>query len=243
MFLTKLWKRKAKNARALEMDRIVPTNTEREVRENPAMILAEAAMLGSGGAAIEAQEARGQKELIRSQVLPTDIRTKGGKEALEVAGVKFLGPVKGDELFQYVDLPQGWKKESMGGDFWTNLIDEKGRTRASIFYKAASYDRNAHMSLNCRFRVGFDWKRFDDTGVGVTEVYDGGKLVHTTPEVTWQKGAAFAKARANNTAERQDWVEHDAAEKQAKADTMKAAEDWLINAGFPDWANAGAYWD
>jgi hypothetical protein len=243
MFFTKLWKRKAKDAPVPEIDHTAPTNTEREARENPAKILAEAMIAGSGGAAIEAQEARGLQELVRSQVLPAVIQTEGGKEILEAAGVKFVGSVKGDDLFQYVVFPEGWRKVPMGNDYGTYLVDEKGRKRAHIFYKAASYDRYANMDLQSRFNVRFNWQRFENSGEGVTEVYDCDTLVYTTPAVKWQNGAAFAKARENNTDKRADWVQRDAAEKQAKADTLKAAADWLISAGFPDWMNPGAYWD
>ncbi len=235
MFFAKLWRSRAKaapNAIPVQvMVGAVPTNTEREARENPAKILVEAMMAGSSGAAIEAQEARGQEEVIRSQVVPTDIRTEGGKIALEAAGMKFLGPVNGDELFQYVELPPGWKKVSMGNDFWTNLVDEKGRERGSIFYKAASYDRDAFMNLNVRFRISFDYDRFEKQGEGVANVYDFGKVVHTTTPILSKSSASTDRNAFYDEKSR------------AEVKSKRAAEDWLCSAGFADWTNPGAYWD
>ncbi len=34
---------------------------------------------------------------------------------------------------------------------WSDLLDDKGRKRGSIFYKAAFYDRKAHLSLDRRY--------------------------------------------------------------------------------------------
>lgn len=98
---------------------------------------------GSSSDAITGQEAAGQQSFVQSTTLPTDIR---GKEILESAGVKFLGQVEGDDLFQYVELPNGWGLEPTDHSMWSKLVDEQGRERASIFYKAAFYDRSAFAS-------------------------------------------------------------------------------------------------
>jgi hypothetical protein len=95
---------------------------------------------GSSSRAIMDQEKTGQESFVESTTLPTVI---SGKEILEAAGVKFLGLVEDDALFQYVQLPAGWKKVATDHSMWSTLVDEKGRERASIFYKAASYDRRA----------------------------------------------------------------------------------------------------
>jgi len=96
-----------------------------------------------GGRAIMDQESAGQQSFVSSDTLPTDLR---GKEILEAAGVKFLGVVEDDDMFQYVELPDGWKKVPTDHSMWSNLVDEQGRVRASIFYKGAFYDRSAHAS-------------------------------------------------------------------------------------------------
>ena len=101
---------------------------------------------GDSSRAIMDQEADGQQSFVGSDTLPTEIQGNG-KAILEAAGVKFLGVVEGDDLFQYVQLPAGWKKEGTGHSMWSSLVDDKGQERASIFYKAAFYDRRAFMSV------------------------------------------------------------------------------------------------
>lgn len=70
------------------------------------------------------------------------------RETLETAGVKFGEVVEGDSLFQYVELPVGWKKQGTDHDMWSSLHDENGKEVATIFYKAAFYDRRAHLGLS-----------------------------------------------------------------------------------------------
>lgn len=100
--------------------------------------------VGIFGGGIEAQEARGQYELAGSDVLPADCDSSS-RALLEAAGVVFGEPVEGDPIFVHVTLPAGWKKVPTGHSMWTDLVDADGKKRAGIFYKAAFYDRNAHL--------------------------------------------------------------------------------------------------
>jgi hypothetical protein len=97
--------------------------------------------MGKGG--IEAQEQRGQDELVRSEVLPA----KGDWEELTKLGFVKGEPVNGDPLFVHAKLPAGWKKKGSDHAMWSYVLDEKGEERASIFYKAACYDRDAFISI------------------------------------------------------------------------------------------------
>jgi len=115
------------------------------------------------------QESQGQQELVNSEVLPTKIQTDDGQKILEEAGVKFLGVVEGDEVFQRVELPEGWEKKATEHSMWSDLVDKKGRVRASIFYKAAFYDRSSHMSLSRRFSTRKDYDRQEKDGVAVSK--------------------------------------------------------------------------
>lgn len=118
--------------------------SNKEVRKEDGLdALMRALGTGDSSRAIYDQEADGQQSFVSSTTLPTDLC---GKEILEAAGVKFLGVVEDDDIFQYVELPDGWKKVPTDHSMWSNLVDEQGRVRASIFYKAAFYDRNAHAS-------------------------------------------------------------------------------------------------
>jgi hypothetical protein len=94
------------------------------------------------------QEAQGQTELVNSEVLPTRINSPHGvdvKAKLTELGFKFGNVV--DDLFQEVTLPAGWKKVATDHSMWSKVVDDQGRERISIFYKAAFYDRDAFMNV------------------------------------------------------------------------------------------------
>ena len=103
-------------------------------------------MVHGPSATIERQESMGQSSFVGSDTLPTRF-LYSAKEDLESMGVKFLGPVEGDELFQYVQLPEGWQKKATSHSMWSELLDAEGKKVASIFYKAAFYDRAAHICV------------------------------------------------------------------------------------------------
>jgi hypothetical protein len=46
-----------------------------------------------------------------------------------------------------VSLPPGWKVVPTDHSMWSDLVDAKGEKRASIFYKAAFYDRDAFIRI------------------------------------------------------------------------------------------------
>lgn len=102
------------------------------------LVLADAMSGGSGGAAIEAAEARGQRELVNSEVIPAK-----GSDDLAALGFKLGDPVPGDSLFRYATLPDGWKRQPSDHSMWSHVVDELGRKRVAMFYKAAFYDRDA----------------------------------------------------------------------------------------------------
>ncbi len=101
----------------------------------------ENAMVAATPGGIEAQEARGQQQFVNTSTLPIEVRNG----TYEAHGITVGEPV--DDLFVSVTLPDGWKKVPTSHSMWSDLIDEQGRVRASIFYKAAFYDRSAFASL------------------------------------------------------------------------------------------------
>lgn len=111
--------------------------------------------LGGGNpGAIEAQEARGQRELVKSSQVPRKCNYPHNmdvKKQYEELGFKNVIPTEGDDLFFQADLPEGWKLEALDHDMWNRLVDDKGRERASIFYKAAFYDRDSFINFNHRY--------------------------------------------------------------------------------------------
>lgn len=103
------------------------------------------AIIAATPGGIEQQEADGQKEFVGNSVLPF-VFNSGTKEHLEAAGVVFGEKI--DELFQAVQLPEGWHKKATDHSMWSELIDEHGKKRASIFYKAAFYACSAFINVD-----------------------------------------------------------------------------------------------
>ena len=198
----------------------VPTNTSREAAKSPTM---QSWVMGGNPRAIEQQEAQGQAELVNSDTLPTDMGDCNNKKILEAAGVKFVCQVPDDPMFQVVEMPKGWKKQRTDHSMWSNLVDDKGRVRASIFYKAAFYDRSAHLRLNSRFTVSQDYDRTEKEGVAVSRVMDGANVIFSTEPV--------------KLPEKRDSAYYDVTDA-----VQQKATEWL-DATYPDWQNPGAYWD
>lgn len=138
------------------------------------------AALTPGG--IEAQEKAGQQELVNSTRLPKEI-LHSTKEMFESLGFEFGEEVDG--LFVECKLPDGWSKKASDHDMWSKIIDERGRERASVFYKAAFYDRKAHMSLDSFISTktepinGYKNKQENDPYVGKVENANGDLLYQT----------------------------------------------------------------
>jgi hypothetical protein len=95
------------------------------------------------------QERAGQRELVNSSVLPVEMSPS--REAFERLGFRFGEQVDGDPLFIHVELPAGWTRAGTDHAMWSDVVDQKGRRRVAVFYKAAFYDRRANMSLQRRY--------------------------------------------------------------------------------------------
>lgn len=107
-------------------------------------------LFGGNPAAIEAQEAQGQKELVASSQLPAKVNHPYGTTAAEqyaALGIRIIGQSKGDNMFLDVELPSGWTIEPTSHPMWSHLVDNNGKKVASIFYKAAFYDREAFINI------------------------------------------------------------------------------------------------
>ncbi len=102
-------------------------------------------LFGGNPRAIEAQEANGQQELCNSSQLPRTDGYKDLKQKYTEIGIKVIGETKGDDLFYDIVLPKGWKIKPTDHSMWSKLVDENGEEVAGIFYKAAFYDRGAHL--------------------------------------------------------------------------------------------------
>lgn len=144
------------------------------------------------------------------------------RAALEQAGTVFGEKVVDNELFTDVTLPPGWKVIELDDGLHLDLRDEKERVRATIFYKSAVYDRNAHLYTKTRYTIEYE---LDDTwkeGRTVKRVIDQGMTVFTTNEHYYEDLGVDGEAAYN-------------------AATYEAAA-WL-DEHYPDWRDASAYWD
>ena len=99
------------------------------------------AIVASTPGGIEAQEKAGQLALVASTDMPKEL----DRAAFEALGFTFGEPV--DELFVTATLPPGWKRQATDHSMWSKIVDEQGRERVAIFYKAAFYDRRAHARI------------------------------------------------------------------------------------------------
>lgn len=135
----------------------------------PAMLLA--ALEGHGVAAgtpdaIELSEAQGQVDLVNSTHLP--IKTSPDKETITAeTGIVFGEPV--DELFVNAALPSGWAKRATDHSMHSDLLDDRGRVRADIFFKAAFYDRRADLRFRAFYTV---FSNYDTDAVTITDAND-----------------------------------------------------------------------
>lgn len=171
---------------------------------------------------IEAQEAAGQSEFCATDVLPKVCPRK----ELEAFGVKF--GTDHDDLFVNVTLPAGWKKNATDHSMHSDLLDEKGRKRASIFYKAAFYDRKADMYLTPRYRVN----RYQESDA------DGNRLEYEpSRRPTHFIICVMDCETVLHTIGHRLQDDYKVGNEHAKA-----GEAWVAER-FPDWKNATAYWD
>jgi hypothetical protein len=124
-------------------------NTSENMKDPAHSLLFFAASLAPGGSdrAIEEQERAGQTQLVSSDRLPTQLNA-GTDADFEALGFVFGEPDPADPLFRPAQVPDGWTKEGADHDMGSYVVDQHGRRRVTVFYKAAFYDRRAHMTLH-----------------------------------------------------------------------------------------------
>ena len=188
-----------------------------------AFVFLAAAMGGGLERAVEESERNTQSSLVNSDVLPTRF---DGREVLERAGVRFGDVVAGDSLFRHVELPQGWKKCSTSHAMWSDLVDDRGRKRASIFYKGAFYDRAAHGSVCRRFSVE-SYYNDDHKTVAVARVKDGDSVLFESERL---------KIETDEDRYGSDKV------KSKRRVAQEQCETWL-HEHWPNWQSSAEYWD
>lgn len=203
-------------------------------------ILAASIIAGSPDGQIEASEARGQEALVHSADLPKDIYGLTFAEIEAGTGIKFGEQI--NDLFVAATLPEGWSKRATDHSMHTELLDEKGRVRATIFYKASVYDRSAHMGFNRFYRVRTLYEdsqgRPRYTENGENPEYDGKEYHHIVVEN--HDGTVVHDAGRVAMAEESGAPYRETCDK-ARALANKATK-WL-DAEFPEHARPFSYWD
>ena len=213
-------------------------NTAQQMQDNPSLALAMA--LGGIAGSIENQKRAGTKQAAESSVLPTeDLQdyAEGGPYAY--IGIKVLQPVPNDPLFTYVELPAGWKVVPTNHHMHNDILDEKGRRRASYFYKAAFYDRNANMyPPTCRYRI--DYGNNDEYGP------DGGlrEIIVIDTSIP-QNLSPYSEDRVDPDRIIQTFSQTgEGGEKGYLIVTaLKAKAKAWLDERYPDWNKPAAYWD
>jgi len=197
-------------------------------KTDPAFVLLDAMARGGAGPMIQAQEARGQQDAVNSDQLPTRGLLGADRPVWEAMGIKIRDdlPTK-DSLFTFVELPKGWKKVATDHSMWNNVVDNKGRVRASFFYKAAFYDRDANIHPVRRFTIERNYERKDTDDLIEMQVRDAKKAVFSVEAPMPKKDG------------RRDYSASEEVEKELRA---KCAQ-WLVDNGYPDYNSCTAYWD
>jgi hypothetical protein len=132
-------------------------------------------------------------------------------------GIKITGETV-EDIFIDVELPSGWKIEPTDHSMLSNLVDSKGQVRAKIFYKAAFYDRSAHINPCFKYCAS-------------TDFYDeGGKFTKIRPEVADSNG---------NTIWAGEYVPYDYTVTDGVYAEAKAKLDEL----YPNHKDYNAYWE
>jgi hypothetical protein len=195
------------------------------------------------GQHIEDMEARGQRQLVsQSSRLPTKGLTwpMWGDSECEASilqatwsqlGVKIGTPVEGDPTFTNVELPLGWRLEATDHSMWSELLDDKGRVRASMFYKAAFYDRSAFIRLNNRFFVGLQHREENPE-----DRHRRALVIDQATDVGGNDPALYGYGDKFGTVRRvTEWTED-------LNGGSAECEAWL-DEQYPQWREPTAYWD
>lgn len=158
---------------------------------------------------IEKQEAQGQANFVADKTLPIEC-INCSRDQLKKMGILFGEVV--DDLFISCKLPKGWCKKPTEHSMWSDLLDEKGRIRAHIFYKAAFYDRHAHISLERRYKASYEPEDRYQTEITYQEreaglwfgvVTDCGEIIYKTESI--KKAGYESTDRLRNTAK--SWLD------------------------------------
>ena len=163
---------------------------------------------------LETMEYEGQSKAVNETMLAIEMKPE--KKVWEKLGFSF-SEIPGDDVLCKATLPSGWTLRATDHAMWNDIVDTNNNVRASMFYKAAFYDRSAHMNLENRYCINRDYINED------------------TVEISFG-----SKNEKLFVAGKYSYSDDDAYEKSEKC--YQLAEDFA-NKNYPDWKNPLAYWD
>jgi hypothetical protein len=148
----------------------------------------------AGGKGIEESERNGQSILTRKKdrlpikgtvgsalyqrTAPDEMRRRW-----EAVGFTFGEVIqeRNGTIFVEAAFPPGWTLKPTEHAMWNDVVDEKGRKRAAVFFKAAFYDYSAHtFGLETRYNVKGVYGRESNIEAYTVADWDGTAL-HTVP--------------------------------------------------------------
>lgn len=198
---------------------------------------------------IERQEKRGQMAQTQLQTLPRSDMDGPMLAALAKLGFKLIG--ERDALFNNWDFPAGWKKVPTSHSMYSDLVDDKGRVRGSIGYKAVFYDQWTSFYLTKRYQpkslfLDSNHRNLHDlkTGEGLPGMdtaqyaFEQWAVVDAQTVEIVKAGEILRKADYSDTCPRDEYMKL----ANAKEAEHQKCVDWL-NTNLPDWKNAAAYWE
>ena len=189
-------------------------------------------MTASTPGGIEAQEAAGQADTIKSN----KIACKAPWGQLKALGFKKLD--EGDGVLCNAEFPEGWEMRATEHSMNSDLFDDKGRKRGSMFYKAAFYDRSASLYLSPRFAYGYDPEDHYKSEITYQErkvsPHRGEVVDNSTGEIIFS-----TEWKSFTQPEDGSWNQ-EASDYEDKI--KRELKEWL-NKNYPDWENPTAYWE
>lgn len=165
---------------------------------------------------------------------PTKEELEANYTRLREMGFELSKPFDDDPLFMPVILPEGWKRKGCDHNMWSHILDDKGRQRLSIFYKAAYYDRRSFANLLERVTVENDWTEMEKRAGGEGKI-DRDVDIHTV----------FAKQAGEEKhvlARFVGLIENFRNREQMQENVLGIAQSWAKE-NYPDHENPAAYWD
>ena len=172
---------------------------------------------------IEHMEAEGQQSAVRNTRMAKEMIPS--REEWEQLGFVFTD-IPGDDVLYSATLPEGWSMKATSHSMWNEIIDSNGMKRGSMFYKAAFYDRHAHMSLECRYGVRSIYIGED---YSTTEVYFGNDN---------EKLFVAGQVHIPNNA-----TQEERHAKRAERDKLVSIAKQFGDENYPDWESVHAYWE